>query len=160
MTVDERNFTWRTYYEKAKLVADTCNDSKFTYDDGLANAWASLDALIGLKYQNFDGFKKKYMSLFPMWKKSEKFSNSLDELISLAPVQNMQTEKWIPLTDKKNLAEILNVIYTVRGNMHHGRKDLDDKTQMSPRNKELVEHSFNVSFDLLEQILQSENIAI
>lgn len=157
--MDERTFTCINYYKKAKILLDeSINTEKFIFDEGLTHVWASLDALSGLRYQGIKKFQTTYQPLFVTWDKSSTFSNSLEKLIQLSPVENMRTTKKINLNDGQNLPEILNFSYAVRGNLHHGRKDLEDKTTGSQRNKELVKHSFLVTYEILEKVLQNENI--
>lgn len=158
--MDERIATSRTYFYRAKKrITESSEDfDKQFFANGLTDVWASLDAIIGLKFSNIKKFYQQYQSFFETCHKSDVFHNSLEKLVNLSPVQNMKTEKLIHLRDKTNLQELLLFSYAVRGNLHHGRKDLESETIINTRNKELVEHSFKVTYEILEKTLSNEKL--
>ncbi len=164
----EREDACKTYFLRARKRVVGCRDGldKLFFADGLRDIWSSFDALLSWKFpagNNTDQrklFAKKHQSTFPDWCKTDLFNAGVQILLSRSPVENMDNGKKIQLTDARNLLQILDFSYTVRSNLNHGAKHLEGDSPECVRNRELVEHSFKLTYDILEQALEKEGIIV
>lgn len=167
--MDERETTCITYYNYAKeKIGGLRNgfDKQF-FAKGLRDVWTSFDAFLGLKFPDKNNtemrrkFSAHYQSLFENWSMPDMFKESLKKLCELAPVRDtspIDPRPDIPLNNLDNLFEILQLCYRVRSNLDHGGKDLENEGELGKRNRALVEHSFKVTFIILEKTLLNEGI--
>ncbi len=72
----------------------------------------------------------------------------------------MDNGKEFSVSKETKLLEILNFSYTVRSNLNHGAKHLVGDTEIARRNRELVEYSFKITYDILEKVLPEEGIDV
>lgn len=154
-----------------KRVTGIRRDSfyKRYYAEGLAEIWAAFDCFLGENFPaRFNSQMRallcgKYQSIYPQWKGSDSFRESLARLQQLAPVPDMSPVKPrepATLNDTGNLSEILNLSYRVRSNLHHGGFILEGESIAATKNRELVEHSLRVTFEILGKILRNEGINV
>lgn len=165
----EREQACKTFFARARERIVGCKDEldNHFFAEGLRDVWSSFDALLALKFPDGntnrdrrESFTTKYQNTFSSWRKTDVFNDGVNILMKLSPVQDMNTGKKYSIKDPENLLELLNFSYAVRGNLTHGSKHLEGDTPECIRNKALVEYSFNMTFDILEQALPKEEIYI
>ena len=134
---------------------------------GLRELWSSFEAYLGWKFPAStvkdmrESFANNYQGLFKKWHVSDSFNKNLERLHHLCPVKDMQpANPGSPKTinDPGNLLEILDVSYRVRSNLDHGGKVLESETENGIRNRELVECSLRITYEILEKTLLIEKI--
>jgi len=167
--MDERESAFRTYFELARKKTRGAIEglNKQFYAERLREIWSAFDGFLGWRFfdpntqkKERENFVKKYQALFIGWKMSDQFKESLIKLKSMSPVTNMKTGKDVVLNDTSNLLEILDLAYAVRSNLDHGAKDLQRDDKIGVRNRELVEHSFKVTYEILEKTSVNEGINV
>ena len=93
-------------------------------------------------------YEDKYWNdIFKKVNKKSDFNKYFKELKSLCPVENSQNQRKVSITND-NLEDVIKVIYRVRCNLFHGRKNPND---VSSRDFKLIDASFRL---LLELVLQ------
>ncbi len=156
------------HYRKAKEKIGLRNGfDKHFFADGLKDIWMAFDAFLGWRFPAGSNremrkkFSEEYQDIFEQWKMSDRFRKSLKILCDLSPVidtspKNPRDPIWIE--NPSNLFEVLELCYRIRSNLFHGGKDLETKEKHGKRNRQLVEHSFKVTFEILEKTLLNEKI--
>jgi len=169
---EERLDVIRSNYRNAKKrIVGTRSDSfyKRYYAEGLAEIWGAFDSFLGLKFPARSNNRmrqllcEKYQSIYSTWGWSDNCRESLKRLQQLAPVPDMspvKPQEDAILNDTNNLLEILNFSYRVRSNLYHGGFILDGESLTASKNRELVEHSLRVTFEIFGRILRNENISV
>ncbi|MCD4740026.1 hypothetical protein K8R43_02400 [archaeon] len=136
------------------------------YAEGLGEIWAAFDGFLSMNYpaqNNYEMRKQlcdKYQPIFMDWKGSDNYKQSLERLRQLGPVKDMRTvnpRKDLTI-DGNNLFSILQFSYRVRSNLKHGAKNLEGNSEKAVRNRELVQHSLFVTYEILYRILRHEGM--
>ncbi len=162
----EREDACKTYFlrSRKRIVGTKKGLDPHFFADGLRDIWSSFDALLTWKFAegtNQDRrkrFAEKYQQEFPNWRKTDLFTESVLILMKHSPVENMDNGRKYNLTNQTELLQILDFSYAIRSNLNHGAKHLIGDTPEAKRNRELVEHSFKVTYDILEKILPEEGV--
>jgi len=168
IATQEREESCKTYFlrSRERIIGLKSGLDPHFFAEGLRDIWSSFDALLTWKFpggNNTDQRKKfaaKYQASFPDWRKTDLFKNSIKILMGLSPVKNMDNGKEFSVSKETKLLEILNFSYTVRSNLNHGAKHLVGDTEIARRNRELVEYSFKITYDILEKVLPEEGIDV
>ena len=166
---DERKENIKTYYFRAKEKYVGLNDGfdKQFYADGLKDVWHSFDAFLGLNFPAQDNkqmqikLAAKYQPIFEKWRKSDMFMDSVKRLRVFGKLLDMKPVKSKPpidIADIQNLLEILQFSFRVRSNLNHGSKDLESESEKARTNRSLVEYSFKVTYEILENVLIEEKV--
>jgi len=136
--------------------------NQFFYSELLRKVWSSFEAFLALNfpakkpYKMRENYSKEYESKFFSWSFSDDYKVSLRSLITLSPVKDespiYSSEPYF-LNKTSSLCELLNYLYRIRSNLDHGAKNLLDNTSLGQRDRDLVEHGFKVTFNILEKTL-------
>jgi len=167
--MNERETICKTYFLRARkrIIGLRRGFDKQFYAEGLREIWSALDACLNWKFpantnrEMREFYSDKYQKIFENWSMSDMFKESLEILSKLVPVKDMSSVNPRPdveLGDKNDLFEILQLSYRIRSNLDHGAKDLESDSDVGIRNRELVEHSFKVTYEILERTLLHESI--
>lgn len=167
--MDERQQTYKTYFLLARRrycgLRDGTNRQFFA--EGLKDIWTSFEAYLGLKFPNTDNraMQRDYADAFQYefsgWQKSSRCRESLKQLQILASVKDMSPvnpRRDATLNNVDDLNELIFYLYRIRSNLIHGGKELEGDTSEAVRNRDLVEHAFNVTYEVLEKTLISEHM--
>ncbi len=166
---DERKNNIVTYFLRARkkfIGTKSGLDNQF-YAEGLKDVWHSFDAFLGLNFPAQNNkemrikFVKKYQSIFEKWNMSDTFNDSVKRLKAFGKLYDMSPIRPKPLLEIKdinNLSEILEFSFRIRSNLNHGSKDLESDNEKGRINRDLVEFSFKVTFEILEKTLMEEKI--
>ena len=172
MPLNEREGVLITCFNRArKRITGVRNDSfnKHYYAEGLVEIWAAFDAFLAMKFPAPNNTEMrsllclKYQPIFERWKKSDNYEKSISRVQELSPIKDMSPQnprKDARLDDKNNLSDILYASYRVRSNYDHGGKLLEGSGPVTSRNRELIEHSLRVTYEILDRILRNEGLAI
>jgi|GEM_PF-4892788 len=141
-------------------------DNSFSAES-LRDIWTAFDAFLGDRYPDSDNrrmqekYAQKYHEKYVQWSKSDRFTESINGLIKLAPVKDMRPVnpgRDAILVDFADLSKLLFLLYRIRSNLDHGAKNLLGDIENSRRNRALVENALNVTYELLERTLREEKI--
>jgi len=162
--MDENEETIKENFESAKqkITGLRSGFDKKVYANGLREIWTAFDTLLKWRFSaDRQKFSQLYQLPFEKWDKTSTFTKNLDELRKLGPVKDMDIRHNRPPTvinDPNNLFQILQHSYRIRSNLTHGPKVLGGNSPESIRNRALVEYSFIVTFEILENVLRNEKI--
>ena len=169
MDQNERESIIKTYFTSAKkrISGSVEGLNKQFFAEGLIDIWIAFDAFLNLKFWVANspkgGYSTNYRSSFNKWKKSDRFNESLKKLIELSPVDDEEPNRHRHrepkiLDDKTNLFQIMQFSYRIRSNLFHVGKNLEGDSRKAERNRQLTEHAFKVTYEILENTLLNESI--
>lgn len=163
---DRKQICLDYYYQCRKKNSGTKEGlNRLFYAGLLREIWSAFEAFLGLEFPAHKPWKmqedyaKEYEKVFVKWTFSTAYTDSLKELIRLSPVKDESPKNPFPPLDLSNSSsfyEIIRYLYRIRSNLDHGAKNLLSDTPEGQRDRELVEHGFKVTFEILEKTLLNE----
>lgn len=167
--MNEREQVCKDYYFRVrkKLSGPIDGSDRQFFAANLREMWSSFEAYLGWKFpatspkKMKENFCDEYQKYFKDWKMSDSFKESLKKLSEHCPIEDMRPinpEDSMTINDLNKLLDILQVCYRVRSNLDHGSKELVSDTPQGIRNRELVEYTLRITFEILEKTLSNEKL--